>query len=267
MRHKLTGDKRKRVIEKIQKLFNRAESKVVDSDGTEGVDHEAQLALETARKLMLQYGLEAHDVETVSVGKDGGPEGNGFTVSLGIANPGEWVKTLAVVIADYFFVRVLYTRSPGDNTHQASFLYYGVSVGAEAAAYAFQSCFNQIRTLSKKYKVDRELWEKHPAQHVFRTWEKYRDLAKEEYRKGIVIGFYQKLKDIERHEKKEVTALAVSYEKIADEFLKDKDINIHKERKPKDKPHTAGGHYLKGLRDSNKVDLVRGMAGKVEDAT
>ena len=99
MKKKLTGDKRKRIIEKIQLLFNRAERSVTDATDVESVDHEAQLALETARKLMLTYGLEAHDVETVSVGKAVEGMGGGYVVNLGISKTSEWVKTLAVTEA------------------------------------------------------------------------------------------------------------------------------------------------------------------------
>ena len=259
MRQKLTGEKRKKVIDKIQKLFNRAERSVVDADDAESVDHEAQLALETARRLMLQYGLEAHDVETVSVGDAGTADADGVTVQLSITNPGPWVKSLAVTIADYFCVKVVYTRSPNDAFHQAAFIYYGITIGAHSAAYAFESCFNQIRTLSRRYKVKRELWEWHPFQFKFRTWERYRDLAKEEYRKGIVAGFYQNLMRIKKSESPAETALSVCYDKVADDFIKDK-VTIVKEETPRtEAAYTAGGHYGKGYNDADKVSIVQGI--------
>lgn len=258
----MSTDRRKALIEKIRLLFNRAERAVIDADDPASVDHEAQLALETARRLMLQHGIEESELEGVTVRKGTTAQGGAMAVALAMRKPAQWVLSLAVTIADYFSCRALY--APAAKLKKGEVVFCGVNVAAEASAYAFHSVLNQIRVLSKKYKVDRRSWEySRILQLKFRTWEEYRTKAKSEYCYGIVVGLHKRLEELRRQEAQTpeaapTTALAISYSTVADEIAKK--INPETAELPPEAPKWTGDMHVKaGVRDSKDVHVTRGL--------
>lgn len=270
--------KLKKVIERVQLLFNRAENAVKDAEKPEDVDHEAQAALELARKLMLQYGLEMEDVEVVGApGAAQGPEADGVLIDMKTQRTAKWALSLAVVVADYMDASVSYIEP--STWSGGRLLFYGVKLNASMAAYAFQSVFNQIRDLSRKYHVDRAEWENprrgggglmrqlmgRLAAPQYTTFDAYRVAAKREYREGLVFGFAKRLKELKEQEQaseqgEQITALSVRYEGIARAWLSKHGFSEPEEKKPgQRRKHTGEKHYLDGERDSDKVQIRKGL--------
>jgi len=270
-------DKLKKVIERVQLLFNRAENAVRNAEKPEDVDHEAQAALELARRLMLQYGLEMEDVEVVGApGAAQGPEADGVVIDMKTKQTAKWALSLAIVVADYMDASVTYIEP----TYWTGgrLMFYGVKLNASMAAYAFQSVFNQIRELSRKYHVDRAEWENPDRQrglmrqlmsslgrYYYKTFESYRNAAKREYREGLVFGFAKRLKELKEQEEaseqgEQITALAVRYEGIAKAWLRSKGFEDPEEKKPRPRAkHTGVKHYQDGERDSEHVQIRKGL--------
>lgn len=257
----MNADRRKALVEKIRLLFNRAECAVQDADDPESVDHEAQLALETARRLMLQYGIEESELEGSTVRKGSSLSGDAVTVELSMRKPAPWIFSLAFVVAEYFSCRVLYIAPT--KFANGLLIFCGVTVATEAAAYAFDSVLNQIRVLSRKYKVARLVWEKsYVMQLRFRTFEHYRIRAKTEYCMGIVVGLSKRLEEIKKQEsavpEEKTTALVISYSTVADEIASR--INPEHVEMPKHEQKWTGDDHLKaGVRDSSNVHVTKGL--------
>lgn len=259
----LPDDKRKKVIERIQLLFNRASNAIEDEADPTKVDHEAQSALELARKLMLQYGLEEEDIETLGApGKPGSDDAGGILVSMA-TRPDDWALSLAVVVADYLGSRVTYIPPTGA-WMGSNFLFYGAKLNAETAAYGFEAVFNQITTLSRNYKVTEYMWKSSPiAMMNFSTFRAYSAAAKREYREGLVVGFARRLKEIQEAEAKtpeadRITALVVRHDDLAVRWAEAQ--GLHPEEKtPGKKKYTGGMHHTMGERDSENVQLRKGL--------
>lgn len=270
----MSTDRRKALIEKIRLLFNRAERAVIDADDPASVDHEAQLALETARRLMLQHGIEESELEGSTVRKGGPSEGGATTVELVMLKPAQWVLTLAVVIAGYFECKALYIPAAGSRLpwrrKKGVIIFCGVAVATEASAYAFESVLNQIRVLSKKYKVSDYVWNvSEVMQRRFRTWEEYRTKAKSEYCYGIVVGLHKRLEELKEQEaaspaSASTTALAISYSTVADEMVKAVEPELTEE-KPPERKWTGTEHVQAGVRDSKNVHVTRGLGAPEEE--
>jgi len=272
--------KLKKVIERVQKLFNRAEHAVQDADTPEKVDHEAQAALELARKLMLQYNIEMEDVEVVGAVKPGqGPEADGVVIDMKTQRTVKWALSLAIVVADYMDASVVYFEP--DYWSGGRMLFHGVKLNAHMAAFAFQSVFNQVTELSRKYRVSREDYDgggrsqglmrslmSSLAQHNYSTFDAYRNAAKREYREGLVHGFARRLKELKEQEQtsgesEQITALAVRYEGIAKAWLHDQGFGDGGEKKPRPRSkHTGVKHYQDGERDSEHVQIRKGLGEK-----
>lgn len=269
----------KKVIERVQLLFNRAENAVKNAEKPEDVDHEAQAALELARQLMLRYGLEMEDVEVVGApGAAQGPEADGILIDMKTKRTAKWALSLAVVVADYMDASVTYIEP--SYWGGGKLLFFGVKLNASMAAYAFQSVFNQIKELSRKYIVSRSDYEHgrgggggtglmrqlmgRLAQHNYKTWEAYRNAAKREYREGLVFGLARRLKELKEYEAAsaeadEITALAVRYEGIAKAWLKSQGLDPEEKKPGERKKHTGDKHYLKGEQDSKEVQIRKGL--------
>ena len=258
----MSTDRRKALIEKIRLLFNRAERAVIDADDPASVDHEAQLALETARRLMLQHGIEESELEGTTLRKGGPSEGGATTVELAMRKPAQWVLSLAVIIAEYFSCKALYI--PALKAQKGVVIFCGVAIATEASSYAFESVLNQIRILSKKYKVKDFVWNVSKLMQLrFRTWEEYRTKAKSEYCYGIVVGLHTRLEELKDQEAANpadapTTALALSYSTVADEMVKVVEPNLTEE-KPPDRKWTGTEHVTAGVRDSKNIHVTRGL--------
>ena len=257
----MNQDRRKALVEKIRLLFNRAECAVQDADDPESVDHEAQLALETARRLMLQYGIEESELEGSKVRQGSSLSGDAITVELSMRKPAPWVFSLAFVVADYFSCRVLYI--PPAKYANGLLIFCGVTIASESSAYAFDSVLNQIRVLSRKYKVARLAWEKsYTMQLRFRTFEDYRTRAKTEYCMGIVVGLSKRLEELRKQEdaipEGKATSIVLSYSTVADEIASR--INPeHAEMPKKEQKWTGDSHLKAGLKDSEDVHITKGL--------
>jgi hypothetical protein len=253
----ISGDKRQKIVEKIRLLFNLADNAVKDGkDSAE--NHEAQLALETARKMLLNYGLEEAEVR-LSEDQDTFKSSGGYVVNPKGFSRGKWVKSLAVTVADYFCVRVVTLKmKPGDQLH--SYLFFGVDVGSQLAAYAFKSCHDQIRTLARRYKVGYAQFASSRVKFMFKDLKEYQKAAREEYRMGIIVGFQRRHQEIKRQEEAAATALALSYEQVAEDFLEKQKISV-KSKAPKKKleKFTLGDHFEKGVKDSDQVQLTSAL--------
>jgi len=264
----MTADRRKALIEKIRLLFNRAERAVIDADDPASVDHEAQLALETARRLMLQHGIEESELEGTTVRRGTPAEGSALTVTLSMSKPAKWVLSLAVVIAEYFSCKAIYV--PATKKLKGEIIFCGVNVGIEASAHAFDSVLNQIRVLSKKYKVDDKSWSySRLLQLRFRTWEEYRTKAKSEYCFGIVVGLNARLEELRKQEAATpedapTTALAISYSTVADEIALMIDPNLS-ELPPPPPMWTGNKHLRAGIDDSKDVHVTKGLGAPGEE--
>ncbi len=257
-------EKLERVIKKIQLLLNRAEHAVEESDNASEVDHEAQSALELARKLMLQYSLEMEDVETV--GSSGVGTADGIVIELGTKQTAKWALSLAIVVADYFDSQVLYIE-PTYWTG-GKLMFFGVKLNANMAAYAFKSVFNQVKELSRKYKVDRRLYDLDPiARTHYKTFNTYRTAAKREYREGLVYGFALRLTEMKTEETEsaqgeQIAALAVRYEEVAKDWLAEQSMDVRERKSRRSTTYTGGGHYLQGAHDSDNVQIRKGLGEK-----
>lgn len=270
----MSSDRRKALIDKIRLLFNRAERAVIDADDPASVDHEAQLALETARRLMLQHGIEESELEGATVHKGTAAEGGAMTVELAMSKPAQWVLSLAFIIAGYFSCKALYVPATKGvlpwNRKKGMIIFCGVTVAAEASAYAFDSVMNQIRVLSRKYKVDDWVWNvSESMQRRFRTWENYRTKAKSEYCYGIVVGLHKRLEELNYQEAMDpgaapTTALAISYSTVADEMAKKVDPDL-KELPPTKSSWTGVEHVHAGVRDSKDVHVTKGLSAPEQE--
>lgn len=267
--------KLKKVIERVQLLFNRAEHAVKDADNSGEVDHEAQAALELARKLMLQYGLEMEDVEVAGTATSSqGPEADGVVIDLKTKQTAKWALSLAVVVADYMDASVTYFEP--SYWSGGRMLFYGVKLNARMAAFAFQSVFNQVKELSRKYQVSRSEYDGEGrglmrslmsgvARQNYNTFDAYRNAAKREYREGLVFGFAKRLGELKEHEQasdegEQITALAVRYEGIAKAWFRNQGFEDPTERKPRHRnKHTGVKHYQDGERDSEHVQIKKGL--------
>lgn len=263
----MSTDRRKALVEKIRLLFNRAERAVLDADDPTSVDHEAQLALETARRLMLQHGIEESELEGATVKKGTTAEGGAMVVALSMRKPAAWVFSLACTVGEYFSTKSLYVPPSGPKPGEVIFC--GVKIASETAAYAFHSVLNQIRVLSRKYKVPRGPWEKNRfLQLAFSTFENYSLTAKSEYCLGIVLGLSKRLEELKKQEAQnaedqKITALAISYSTVADEVALR--INPEIEELPKqDQKRTGMGHIMNGVRDSKDVHVTQGLEAPKE---
>jgi len=268
--------KLKKVIERVQLLFNRAENAVKNADNPEDVDHEAQSALELARKLMLQYGIEMEDVEVVGApGSSQGPAADGVVIDMKTKQTAKWALSLAIVVADYMDASVIYLEP--SYWSGGRLLFHGVKLNASMAAFGFQSVFNQIKELSRKYEVNRSGYEGggsggglmrqlmgRLAQENYGSWDSYRNAAKREYREGLVFGFAKRLRELKEEEQsstegEQIGALALRYEGIAKAWLSDQGFETE-ERKPRaKKKHTGVEHYLAGERDAEQVQIRKGI--------
>lgn len=283
----MTDEKRQKVIERIQLLFNRAESKVENSNNPDEVDHEAQAALEMARKLMIQYGLEMEDIETAEHGRPAaaGMPADSYVVEFKAKRTAKWALMLAVTVADYMNAKVFY--SEGGSWQGASLVFYGVKLNAEVAAHAFQSLLNQIRTLSRKHKVTRGEWE-NSRRHAglfrrlmetqgvkineYSSFETYRAAAKREYREGLVIGFGRYLKELKEREAasaegSRITALAIQYEGIAASWLEQQGIETRERKGRKDRGSNMVNprHLDEGVQDGKNLRLHKGLSPNSEN--
>ena len=274
----IDSKKMKKVIERIKLLFVRSEYAVQDAKNPNEVDHEAQAALELARKLMLQYGLGMEDVEVEGASKlSGGPEAGGSVVEMQSRQAtSKWILSLAIVVADYMDASVLYIEP--SLSAGGKLFFYGVELNAKMAAYAFQSVFNQVKVLSRKYKVNRREYEGAEmcgglmrnlmgsiARHTYSTFDAYRNAAKREYREGLISGFAMKLQELKRQEQftkqgEQITALAIRHKGVAKDWLQNQGFEPPREKKLRSaNKHTGFEHYGKGQRDAKNVQVRKGI--------
>jgi len=237
---------KKKIIEKIQQLFNLAKNNPSEE--------EAATALKMARAKMMQYGLEEADVQTVT--REESVIGDNVVV-FHTANIPEWASYLAYIVSQYFEVESYLSRNRYRNPQ---IVFYGHKVNSEAAGYAFESLFNQVQTLAKKFKVTKDMYQ--TVGRNFGSFRGFSKCAKREYRTGLVSGLKDRLIEIKREEKVQspkVTALAVRYRDLANQYLTDKDLKLKEAQNHKNQGTGTAAFVGAGINDSRNLSVSKGL--------
>lgn len=248
----MTEEEKTKVIALIQKLFALSENNPSEN--------EAALAMARARNLLIKYNLSEDEVDAVeSNNGPGGLEGGDSVVTLKTGRIHDWVMGLANVICVYFDVKFFYRRRV--NT---TLTFYGIKTNSEAAVYAFQSVFNQIQVLAKKFKPSVEDFE---AQRYYTDFAIYSVKARFEYREGIISGLSARVAGMRKEEDKEfgkerITALAIRSEDVAKQWLATNKIKVKSETRYSHSYGTNSNGYSSGKQDSSKIHITgKGLKG------
>lgn len=245
-------DEQKKIIEKIHGLFSLAENNPCEK--------EAQSALELARRLLIKYNLREDEIDTVKNINDS--DGGSNTVELKTSRVHNWMKRLFAIVSNYFDVKVFSLQGDIRYKIKTKYIFYGVKINAESAAYAFESLFNQIQKLAKKYKPSRNDFEK---QSYYSDYSIFSVQARIEYREGLIFGFYSKIRKIKDKEEKEfgknkITSLAIRYDKVADDWLEDNNIQLITKKSKCSMSHgTNTDAAIHGYEDSNNLHIGKGL--------
>jgi len=245
-------NEQKKVIEKIHGLFSLAENNPSEE--------EAQSALELARRLLLKYNLREDEIDTVESvnSSDGGHN----IVELKISRVHDWMKNLFAVISTYFDVKLYVVTGNARLKIKTKYVFYGVKTNAESAAYAFESLFNQIQKLAKKYKPSKDAFEK---QSYYSDYSIFSVQARFEYREGLVSGFYSRIHEIKKKEKEEfgknkITSLAIRHDKIANDWLSNNNIKLTTKKAKYSTSHgTNTDARDRGYNDSDNLHISKGL--------
>ncbi len=230
-----------KILDKIRKLKNLANP---DNNTNE---NEIASALATARKLMLEHGINESEA-TVQL-QDNEP-GNGVDTVIETKNRQIWISILAAAMDTYFDCKH-FLRTGGKRN--LSFCFYGPKDQAEIASYCFSSVYNQVWNLSNAYK---------PSGVVFYSPRDFSRIAKREYREGLSNGLLERCRAIKEEEQRsanasKITALAVRSEDIANSWLA-KHVGKLRTMPSSSKRSTLGGRdFANGMRDSENLTLSK----------
>lgn len=248
----MTLEEKQRVVEKIQKLFSLAENNPSEE--------EAQLALTTARRLLTKYNLSEDEVDSVERKSMIGTEGGSNEVILKTARIHDWVSSLVMLVSRYFDVKIYYVQGNKWGV-KSKYVFYGVKMNSETAVYAFESLFNQVQTLAKKYKPSKEAFE---SQHYYSDYSIYSVQARFEYRNGLVSGLRNRLNEVKKQEVEEfgqskITALAVRYDEVAENWLAKNNIRLVTGKSKRTCTYgTNSGAKSHGYADSVNLSIHKG---------
>jgi hypothetical protein len=230
-----------KILDKIRKLKALANPDVNTSD------NEIASALEIARKLMLEHGINESET-TINIPTE--ELGGCGAVDLGTKNKQVWISFLGAAIDTYFeckhYLRI--NKSTG-----ITLIFYGPKDQAEIASYCFGSVYNQVWALSNAYK---------PSSSPFSDPRAFSKVAKREYREGLSIGLLERCKAIKEEEQRsanasKITALVIRSDKVADEWLA-KHVGKLQQFKQKSNRMTTGERdFANGKRDSEKLSLSK----------
>ncbi len=233
-----------KILDKIRKL------KALANPDQNTSDNEIASALEIARKLMLEHGINESET-TINIPNE--ELGGGTCFDLGTKNKQAWWISLAGAVGEYLDCKFFLRQS---RINGISLVFYGPKDQAESAAYIFESVYKQVWNLSTAYK---------PSSCLFYGDRGYSKVAHREYREGLSNGLYERCKRIKEEEQRsaqasQITALAIRSEDIADNWLSK---NIGKLKNANYRPNrTATGdqHYAKGFKDSDNLELNKAPA-------
>jgi len=238
---------KKKIIERIQQLFNLA--------ANNPSEEEAATALKMARAKMMQYGLEEADVQTVT--REESIIGDNVVV-FQTSNIPEWASYLAYIVSQYFEVESYISRNRYRNPQ---IVFYGHKVNSEAAGYAFESLFNQVQSLAKKLKITKEMYR--TVGWHFGSFRGFSKCAKREYRTGLVSGLKKRLIEVKEEEKvhaPEVTALAVRYKDLANQYALQKSLKLRSAQGHKNQGTGTSAFVGAGVNDSRNLSVSKGLS-------
>ncbi len=159
------GGSRRGILSRIEKLLALAQS-----DNR----HEAEVAMTTARKLMLKYNLEEQ-------AQAQGPGDYHFR-QLGVATGRRmaWQRVLATILNSFFFVEIIIVPAYRPKVEKSGSILEasGTNTNLDIAAYAYD--FLESTAFS--------LWEKHKKEQSLRL-----NREKQSFLYGVMKGFYSKL--------------------------------------------------------------------------
>lgn len=234
----MNNENEQKVIEKIQAILSRANNNANE--------HEAQVAMAHAQRLLLKHGLEMKDVEVET--SDIKP---GFEITLGKRQPPE-MQDIASILQEHFNVRCLFGQMKrGSRTESTSISFVGRKHYCEVANYTYLFLSRTYRELFAKFRQDFQSKRNIDG----RKLERYRH----SYYKGLSIGINDRLKAQKQAFEAEYGLVPVYDEeldqainKLADEPLK---------KKERDLSHQVA---LAGMRDAEGIALNAAI-DKAED--
>lgn len=230
-----------KILDKIRKL------KALANPDANTSDNEIASALEIARKLMLEHGINEAET-TVQIPNE--ELGNGIDTVLDTKNRQVWISILAAAMDTYFECKH-FLRTGGKRN--ISFCFYGPKDQAEIASYCFSSVYNQVWNLSNAYKpaID-NLWASRSLPRI----------AKREYREGLSNGLLGRCRAIKEEEQRsanasKITALAVRSEEVADNWLAKHVGKLINMPFNSNRSTLGGRDYANGMRDSERLTLAK----------
>lgn len=230
-----------KILDKIRKLKNLANP---DNNTNE---NEIASALATARRLMLEHGINEHET-TVQIPNE--ELGNGVDTVLDTKNRQAWISILSQAIDTYFDCKH-FLRTGG--RRNLTIVFYGPKEQAEIASYCFTSVYNQVWNLSNAYK---------PSGVVFYSPRDFSRIAKREYREGLSNGLLERCRAIKEEEQRsanasKITALAIRSDKVADEWLAKHVGKLRTMPSSSKRSTLGGGDFANGMRDSERLTLAK----------
>ncbi|MBP7625137.1 MAG: DUF2786 domain-containing protein [Xanthomonadales bacterium] len=228
------------VIERIQKLLRLAKS---------SNPHEAALAADKARELMLEYDLQATDLAEIKTSVDR------QTVGRRRSRIAKYEQQLFDAVARQFDCRALYVSFEAVShmkwnsfrtVRRCEMTIIGRRADIEIARYSFEFLLRQVAALAKEYRARRP-----------RVARKTMD----SYRLGVVfriIGSLDRLKRIDESQWTEPgTALVLCKKTAIDDYLKRMGINVRYDKKMR-KPRISTA-MQDGYRDGDAIEINPAM--------
>lgn len=250
-----------KIKEKIRKLLALAA-------GTNN-ENEADAALSQARRLMAQ-----HEIDDGDLGVEGGvpPSPEQLVGSTSMPVPGRrprWDESLVTAVCMFYGVKALirkvFERRGGTHWGKTqTLIWYGHKAWAAEAAASHSALVAQVVSMGNAYRPrvrapgGRPLYE-HERGAITRS-------ARLEYREGLADGLMFRVYRMKAQEElgthgPEVQALAKRHEDLADIWIDQEDVKLHKA--PKQRPIDGTGsmaHWRAGRDDSDKLHVGRSLA-------
>ena len=231
------------IIEKIKKLF---------ALGKSSNEHEASLAIENARKLMLKYNIEnadlAGNVEDI--------------IELDFSIPqkfNSYHSSLSYWIGKGFNVKPIIVKSRENGKIKSVIRFIGTTSDLAAGSYVYSYLLNLIEIKSKEYfesiRYKKDKWSPLGAKK-----------AKSDFAFGFVQGVSIKLEAMEKARKVEnpyeaevENALVIVKNANIDKYIKE---NLGKTKTQKSKTNYDRNHFSAGHSVGEKTGIYNGVNGR-----
>lgn len=240
--------KREKMMDKISAMFKLAENNPSQK--------EAELALSMARKLLIQYQIDEMELKEKGSSKQqfDSMEAGCVEIRPPQSRLHKWITTMCSAVCVFFDVKYYFYKGNTFNKIPPRFIFYGVKTNCEIAAFAFNSIYQQITHLGKKYKVSKEDFS---MQGYYSDFSIFSVQAKMEYREGLASGLHKRANEEKNEESdnSKVTALAIRSQDIADEWIKSKRLNLVSVKKDSHRYGTNTNSWRDGVRDASKIDV------------